>query len=114
LAAASGRARASTLAGLAAIVIPLAGRGIAALACFLRPFDTHGELHERADPYLLGVRELLQYNLVRRSIWTNSDHLTTGTGGRRRRRHMSVGPACTREPGVIGRAIVVCVESGGA
>jgi hypothetical protein len=82
LAFASGRARRSTLAGLAAIVIssPVAGfrpfrafcagfdllarRGVPALPRLLRRLHANGQLHQAADPHLLRIPELLEHELL--------------------------------------------------
>ena len=44
----------------------LAGRGVAALALLLRRLDADGQLHHPPDPYLLGVAELFEHDLLER------------------------------------------------
>ena len=63
---ASGRALTATEAGFAEILDLLARRGIATLPRLRRLLDAHDQLNETADPHLLGVRELLEDDLLQR------------------------------------------------
>ena len=44
----------------------LAGHGVAALTLLLRRLDTNIQLHQPANPYLLGVGELFEHDLIKR------------------------------------------------
>ena len=66
LAFASGRARRSTLAGLAAIVISSPVAGLRPWRFFWAGLTRNGQLPHPPDPYLLGIAELLERDLLER------------------------------------------------
>ena len=66
LARASGRARMSTAAGLAAIVISSPVTGFRPLRSLRRRLDSHRQLHQAANPYLLSVPDLFEDDLLER------------------------------------------------